>query len=106
MARSAARYQYLALVAACAGVTAPLEFAGARVWRRPRRLARALGPTVAVFAAWDVAAIFRRHWGFNPRTTTGWELPGGLPVEELAFFVVVPTCGILTFETVRRLLNS
>lgn len=104
MARHADRYQYLGLVAACAGITAPLEaLLGARVWRQPRRLAGALVPTVVLFGTWDLVAIARRHWEFNPRTTTGWELPGHLPVEELAFFVVIPTCGILTFEAVRRL---
>jgi hypothetical protein len=29
-------------------------------------------------------------------------LPGGVPVEELLFFVVVPTCAVLAFEAVRR----
>lgn len=105
MGSRAARYQYLGLMAACAAVTLPLELGlGARVWRRPRRLAAALAPTVAWFVAWDLVAIARGHWGFNPRTTTGWELPGHLPAEELVFFVVVPTCGILTFEAVGRLL--
>ncbi|MGH9127646.1 MAG: lycopene cyclase domain-containing protein [Acidimicrobiales bacterium] len=101
-----ARFQYLGLVGACAAVTAPLEaFLGARVWRQPARLCSALAPTVAVFGAWDLVAIARQHWSFNPRTTTGWELPGHLPVEEMAFFVVIPTCAILTLEAVRRALS-
>ncbi|MGH9130832.1 MAG: lycopene cyclase domain-containing protein [Acidimicrobiales bacterium] len=104
MTRHKDRLQYLGLVAACAAITAPLELAGARVWRRPGRLAAALAPTVGAFVAWDLVAIARGHWAFSPRTTTGWVLPGGLPAEELAFFVVIPTCAILTFETVRRLL--
>jgi hypothetical protein len=28
---------------------------------------------------------------------------GDLPVEEIVFFLVVPTCAVLTFEAVRRL---
>ncbi len=101
------QFQYLGLVAACAAVTAPLEAClGAKVWRQPVRLASALGPTVAVFVAWDLAAIARGHWSFNPRTTTGWDLPGHLPVEELAFFVVIPTCAILTLEAVRRIFDA
>jgi lycopene cyclase domain-containing protein len=98
------RYQYLLLLGACLLVTLPLEVVvGARVYRRPRRLARALWAPVLVFVAWDVAAIRWDHWRYNPRFVTGWELPGPLPVEELAFFVVVPLCGLLTFEAVRRL---
>jgi hypothetical protein len=29
-------------------------------------------------------------------------LPGRFPLEELLFFVVIPTCSILTLEAVRR----
>jgi lycopene cyclase domain-containing protein len=99
------RYQYLALMAGCLLVTLPLELVlGARVWRQPRRLAAALAPAVLVFVIWDVVAIARGHWDFNPRYVTGWELPADLPVEELAFFVVVPICGLLTLEAVRAIL--
>jgi lycopene beta-cyclase len=100
------RYQYLFLMAGCLLVTLPLEVVfGARVWRQPRRLLFALVPTVVLFAAWDVAAIAREHWSFNPRYVTGWQLPGNLPVEELTFFVVIPICGLLTLEAVRRILE-
>ena len=99
-------YQYLLLMVACLLVTLPLEFVfGARVWRRPRRLLIALVPTVLVFAVWDIVAIAREHWSFNPSYVTGWELPGNLPVEELAFLVVIPICGLLTLEAVRRILE-
>jgi lycopene beta-cyclase len=100
------RYQYLLLMAGCLIVTLPLEFVfGARVWRRPRRLLFALVPTVVVFAVWDIAAIAREHWSFNERYVTGIRLPGSLPVEELAFFFVIPICGLLTLEAVRRILE-
>ena len=53
----------------------------------------------------DMIAIARDHWDFNPRYVTGWNLPGELPVEELAFFVVIPICGLLTLEAVRSILG-
>ena len=100
------RYQYLLLMAGCLIVTLPLEFVfGARVWRQPRRLLFALVPTVIVFAVWDIAAIARDQWSFNRRYVTGSRLPGNLPVEELTFFVVIPICGLLTLEAVRRILD-
>jgi lycopene beta-cyclase len=100
------QFQYLLLMALCAVITLPLEFVlGARVWRRPRRLLLALVPTVAVFVVWDVAAIARDHWTFSSRYTTEWLLPGGLPVEEIVFFVVIPICGLLTLEAVRNILE-
>ncbi|MHB1536882.1 MAG: lycopene cyclase domain-containing protein [Acidimicrobiales bacterium] len=99
------RYQYLLLMAACVVVTLPLELVlGARVWRRPRRLAAAVLPAVVIFSLWDVAAIAHHHWRYNPRYVTGWDLPGRLPVEEVVFFLVVPICALLTFEVVGRFL--
>lgn len=100
------RYQYLLIMAACAALTLPLEFVfRARVYRRPRRLLRAIWLPVAIYAVWDVIAIARGHWSFDERYVTGWVLPGDLPVEELAFFVVIPVCALLTFEASRHTLK-
>jgi lycopene beta-cyclase len=97
------RYQYLLVLAACVVVTLPLEFIfSAGVYRRWGRTARTLAVPVAVFALWDVLAIRRGDWSFNPRFVTGWKLPFGLPVEEALFFVVVPLCALLTYESVRQ----
>ena len=100
------RFQYLLLMGACVAITLPLEFViGARVWRRPRRLLAAIALPVALFLVWDVIAIARDHWSYNPEYVTGWELPFDVPVEELVFFVVIPICSLLTFEAVRRILT-
>jgi lycopene cyclase domain-containing protein len=94
---------YLAVLAFCLLGTLPLElWLGVRVYRRPRRLLMTLLPVVAVFYLWDVYAIAAGHWSFDPAQTAGLVLPGGVPVEELLFFVVVPTCAVLAFEAVRR----
>jgi lycopene beta-cyclase len=96
------RLQYVALMAACLVLTLPLEFVlGARVWRRPRRTAKAIAPAFAIFAAWDLWASSRGTWEFDDRYTLGLRLPGGMVVEELLFFFVVPMCTLLTFEAVR-----
>ncbi len=100
------RFQYLLLMGACLAITLPLEFVlGARVWRQPRRLLRALWIPVLIFVAWDLFAIAREHWDYNPAYVTGWELPGNLSIEELVFFLVIPICSLLTFEAVRRVLG-
>ncbi len=100
------RYQYLLLMAACAFGTLPLEWAfRARVYRRAAVVARTLGLPVLVFCVWDAVAIARGHWSFSPKYTTGWDLPFSIPVEELAFFVVIPLCALLSFEACRRILE-
>ncbi|HET8594013.1 MAG TPA: lycopene cyclase domain-containing protein [Intrasporangium sp.] len=95
------RYQYLLLMAGCLAVTLPLEFLlHARVYRRPMLLLRALPPVVLVFVGWDLLGIHRDHWSYNPAYVTGVDLPGRMPVEELVFFLVIPVCGLLTYEAV------
>lgn len=100
------RYQYLILMGLCVAITLPLEVLfRARVWRRPRRLLGALAPAMALFVAWDLWATASGTWGFNDDYTIGVDLPGGMAIEELVFFTVIPICGLLTLETVRRILR-
>ncbi|MGB8020336.1 MAG: lycopene cyclase domain-containing protein [Candidatus Nanopelagicales bacterium] len=99
-------WQYLLVMAGCLLVTLPLEFVlNARVYRRWRLLLWSLLPVAAVFVVWDVIAIARGHWWYSPRYTTGILLPGGLPLEELVFFLVIPICGLLTYEAVGTVLG-
>ena len=72
-----------------------------RVYVRRRRLLAALVPVVVLFCAWDLYAIAAGHWTFDPERTTGVLLPGGLPLDEVLFFVVVPVAAVLTLEAVR-----
>jgi len=99
------QYQYLLVLAACLLITLPLELVlGARVWRRPRRLLLTLLPVVVVYSVWDVLAIESGMWDYSERFTTGILLPFAMPLEELAFFVVIPICGLLTLEAVGNVL--
>ncbi|MDQ4132565.1 MAG: lycopene cyclase domain-containing protein [Actinomycetota bacterium] len=101
------RFQYLILMGLCVLITLPLEFIlGTRVWRSPQRLLWALVPTVLIFTLWDLIAIARNNWAYNPAYITRVRLPGDLPIEELVFFIVIPICALLTFETVRRVLTE
>jgi lycopene cyclase domain-containing protein len=75
------------------------------VLRRWRRLALSVLPVAVVFVAWDLLAIAAHHWDFDPTQVVGFTLPGGLPVEELLFFLVVPVCAVLGFEAVRSVLG-
>jgi lycopene cyclase domain-containing protein len=101
------RFQYLLVLGACALITLPLEFAfDAYVWRRPRRLVRAVLPAFVVFVAWDVWATASGTWDFSERYTIGLDLPGGLAVEELLFFLLIPVCTLLTLESVRNILTG
>jgi lycopene cyclase domain-containing protein len=99
------RLTYLAVLGGCLAGALWLEpVLRVNVLRRWRRLLLTLVPVVVVFVLWDLAAIAAGHWTFDPAQTTGVLLPGGLPLDELLFFVVVPVCAILGFEAVRAVI--
>jgi lycopene cyclase domain-containing protein len=94
---------YMALLAGCLVGTAAVEVRyRTRVFARWHRLLSALLPTVIVFVTWDLYAIAQHQWSYVPRWLTGVRLPGELPLEELLFFLVIPTCAVITLEAVRR----
>jgi lycopene cyclase domain-containing protein len=64
-----------------------------------RRLVLSIAPVFVVFVLWDLAATHAGHWTFDPAQTLPVRI-GGLPLEELGFFVVIPLAGILTYEAV------
>ncbi len=92
---------YLLVLVLCLVGTAPLEVVlKTRVYARWRRLLLTLLPVFVMFTLWDVLAIRAGHWSYDPRLTTGLQV-GNVPVEELLFFLVIPTCSILALEAVR-----
>ncbi len=98
-------WQYLIVLGACLLITAPLEVFGDGVYRQARRAAFAVLPVAAVFVVWDAVAIAAHIWTYNPRYLTGIELPGGIPLEELLFFIVIPLCGLFTYNAVDTILT-
>jgi lycopene cyclase domain-containing protein len=97
---------YLSVLAGCLAAAVWLEpVLKVNVFRRRRRLLLTLLPVVVVFVIWDLFAIAAGHWTFDPAQTTGIVLPGGLPLDEVLFFLVVPVCAILGFEAVRAVLR-
>lgn len=98
-------WHYLLVLAACLVITAPLEFFGDGVYRQARRAAAAVLPVTAVFVVWDAIAIFADVWTYNPKYVTGIDIVGVMPIEELLFFLVIPLCGLLTYNAVSTILK-
>lgn len=98
---SARHWSYVAMLAFCLAGTLPLAFAyRLRVLRQPRRLVAAIVLAAAPFVVWDVWATSVGQWRFDPAQTLPLRV-AGLPLEEVAFFVVVPLASVLTYEAVR-----
>lgn len=97
---------YLGILLGCLVCVAPLAVVVRRaVLAAPVRLGLTLLATFLVFSGWDLYAIHAQQWHYASDTTTGLLLPGRLPVEEALFFVVIPICIVLTFETVNHILR-
>jgi lycopene cyclase domain-containing protein len=62
-------------------------------------------PVAAVFVLWDIVAIAAHVWTYNPNYVTGMGIPGVIPLEELLFFIVIPLCGLLTYNAVDTILT-
>ncbi len=95
---------YLLSLIGCLVLTAPLWFiAGARVYARPVRLLAAVAPGFVIFMSWDSYAIHAHEWTYDFTAMTGVVLLGRVPLEEALFFLIIPVCTVLTYESVRRL---
>lgn len=99
------QFSYLGLLLAVLACTVPMEkVPGARVLRRPRRLLCTLGMVLVPFLTWDALATEAGHWSFDDEQTLGARVLD-LPLEEVAFFVVIPLATIYTLEAVRTILG-
>ena len=95
------RWAYLAMLVFCLAAALPLVLAfRLRVLRQPRRLALAIVAAGLPFVVWDLFATHAGHWWFDEAQTLPWRV-AGLPLEEIAFFVVIPLVTVLTYEAVR-----
>jgi lycopene cyclase domain-containing protein len=98
-------WQYLIVLGACLAITAPLEFFGPGVYRQPLRTVRAIAPVALAFVVWDAIAIAADVWRYSPRYISGVHVGFGIPLEELLFFIVIPLCGLLTYNAVTAMLT-
>jgi lycopene cyclase domain-containing protein len=94
-------WSYVAMLAFCLLGTLPLVPAfRLTVLRQPRRLLLTVVAAGTPFLAWDLYATRAGHWRFDASQTLPGRV-GGLPLEEVAFFVVIPLVSVLTYEAVR-----
>ena len=94
-------WSYAAMLAFCLVGTLPLVPAfRLRVLRQPGRLALTVAAAGSPFLVWDLYATRAGHWRFDAQQTLPWRV-AGLPVEEIAFFLVIPLVTVLTYEAVK-----
>ncbi len=96
---------YAAVLVACLAATVPLVpvFHLNRM-RRVRLLLAAIACAATPFVIWDLWATHAGQWHFDSGQVLGARL-FGLPLEEWAFFVVIPFAAIASYEAVGSLLQ-
>ena len=100
------KLEYFILLAVC--IAGPLVLSFSRnltFYKYPARLVLAIAIPFVVFVVWDVLAAARGHWAFSPLYTIGLRILG-LPIEEILFFIVIPFCGLFTWETVKYFMRD
>ena len=94
------QWSYAAMLGFCLAGTLPLVPAfRLDVLRQPRRLLLTVLLAGTPFLLWDLGATAAGHWHFDDAQTLPWRV-AGLPLEEIAFFVVIPLVSVLTLEGV------
>jgi lycopene cyclase domain-containing protein len=101
-----ANFSYLAMLLFTVFSSWWLEFAfKIKVLRRPRKLLLSILPVSAFFLVWDAFAIHQKHWTFDSDQILGFYGPLDIPIEEFAFFIIIPIAAILTLEGVKVILQ-
>jgi len=96
-------WSYAAMLAFCLAGTLPLVAVyRLRALRQLRRLVLTIVVAGTPFLAWDLWATHHGQWRFDADQTLPWRV-AGLPLEEIAFFVVIPLASVITYEAVRTL---
>ena len=95
------QWSYVGMLAFCLAGTLPLVPAfRLRVLHQPRRLLLTVLLAGTPFLLWDLYATHAGHWWFDAAQTLRPRVLG-VPLEEVAFFVVIPVVAVLTFEAVK-----
>lgn len=81
------RYLALVLVWALPPIAFQLAFGGDILWRHRGAVGPAIATATLYLSAADTLAIRDGVWTIAAASSTGWLLPGGLPIEEFVFFL-------------------
>ena len=93
--------EYFIVLAVSLAVPLILSFSGKMdFYKYPSRLVLSILLPFILFTLWDIFVTARGHWSFNTLYTVGIKI-FGLPIEEILFFIVIPFCGLFTWESVK-----
>ena len=89
------------LVLFCSGIVPFIVsfYPALKFYKNWKGLLVSIAVVVLFFGAWDVGAVLRHHWRFEPDGVGNINIIN-LPLEEVLFFIVIPFCCLFTWEVV------
>ncbi len=95
-------YLYLLVDLFCFAATFIFSFhPGIKFYQSWKAFALANFISAAVFIGWDMLYTHWGIWWFNERYTLPYRI-GGLPIEELLFFIAIPYSCVFTYHVIKR----
>jgi lycopene cyclase domain-containing protein len=58
-----------------------------------------------IYLNWDYWAIQKDNWSFDSEQILGLYLFGGIPVEEVLFFIIVPLMTVIVYVTLLKIIK-
>lgn len=58
-----------------------------------------------IYLNWDYWAIQKDNWNFDSEQILGFYLFGGIPVEEVLFFIIVPLMTVIVYVTLMKIIK-
>lgn len=58
-----------------------------------------------IYLNWDYWAIQKDNWSFDSEQILGFYLFGGIPVEEVLFFIIVPLMTVIVYVTLIKIIK-
>lgn len=99
---------YTYLIILLASIAAPLALSfdkKVQYYKNLKYILPAILLTAAIFWIWDIRFTAANVWSFNPQYVMGKEFKG-LPVEEWAFFIVIPYSCVFIYEVLKYYLKK
>ncbi len=60
---------------------------------------------LVIYLNWDYWAIKKENWGFDREQILGVYLFGGIPIEEVLFFIIVPLMTVIVYVTLLKIIK-
>jgi lycopene cyclase domain-containing protein len=60
---------------------------------------------LVIYLNWDYWAIKKDNWSFDSEQILGLYLFGGIPVEEVLFFIIVPLMTVIVYVTLLKIIK-